>query len=231
MFTDNRAIVSEMQERLKREKYTGEFSISEGKVHGSLYLNGKDSFVKLCSNESFSIRDSGEIKGLVDFNLHRDEPFEFKRVSLLGLFFPNGPMSGTYYSRYLEDVPHTLKISFRYAIIGDDKHITQDEKTITEVRFLLDDSAFFKDYKTFGSAFVYPLTEQDKVDFERMANCSSKINFGEHLQFAFFSGANEIVSIETEWGTISFRHNINFMCRGKFNSVGIENLPFNFFKI
>ena len=260
MFTDNRAIVSEMQERLKRENYTGEFSIPEDtsgvfeealdeteakkemkEFHGSLHLNGKDSFLKLYSMEDFSIEDSREIKGLVDF---KSEPFEFERVSLLKLFSRSGStISDTYYSRYLEDVPYTLTINFHYAIIGGDKYITQDEKIITEVRFLLDDSAFFKNdfasNKTFGRTRVYPLTEQDKVNFEEMVNRSfkenyperpqRKINFGKYLDVAYFSGANEIVSIETEWGTVSVCHDVSynpFMSQGKFNSVGIENRPF-----
>ncbi|MDE0086924.1 MAG: hypothetical protein OXU23_14485 [Candidatus Poribacteria bacterium] len=228
MFTDNRAIVSEMQERLKRENYTGEFSISEGKIHGSLHLNGKESFLKLYAG--FFSRDLKEIKGNVDFSLHQDEDFNTKKVSLLGVFIRS-------------ECEDSSTINFRYAIIGGDKHITQDEKIITEVRFLLDDSAFFKNdfasNKTFGRARIYPLTEQDKVNFEEMVNRSfkenyperpqRKINFGKYLDVVYFSGANEIVSIETEWGTVSVCHDVSYnlsMSQGKFNSVGIENHPF-----
>lgn len=179
---------------LENSKQAGTFTISPGKdIYGELTFSGPNSTLYLRDNEYFDMRAiPGQcIKG----TLH-----DLTKVTLLHCITKSGTGHAT---RGKEK--YCFATIFPHYVLHGDHQITHDEKTITEVHFVMDDaSVLFYDFDAFGSLIdARPYIEQ----IVRANRLEREIPVGTDPEILYFTGKHEIFSADTVLGRVSASHN------------------------
>jgi len=181
-------------DEFEQSKRAGIFTVSPDKnIYGELTYAGPNTSLYLRDNEDF---DTRAIQG----QCLRGTLHDLTKVTLLHCITASVPgratrgKEGYYFARIF---PH-------YVLHGD-RHITHDEKTTTEVHFVMDDaSVLFYDFDAFGSLIdARPYMEQI-VGAKRLER---EIPIGPHPQILYFTGKHEIFSADTVLGRVSASHN------------------------
>lgn len=183
-----------MIDKLKQSKQAGTFAISPSRdVYGELALAGGDTTLYLRDKElihAHAIPDQC-IKGV----LH-----DLTKVTLVKCITTSDLCS---HSRS-EEQYYSANIFPHYVVLGD-SHIAPNDKTVTEVHFVIDDaSTLFYDFDAFGTLIdARPFIEQ-------IANANGlerEIIIGPNPKIQYFTGKEEIFSAETILGRVSASHN------------------------
>lgn len=198
-----------MMDDLKQPKQAGEFTIAPGKnVYGELTLAGANTSLYLRDKDFFNVSTiPGQcVKGV----LH-----DLTKITLIKCVTTSG--LGTSYRgeekfNFAEIFPH-------YVVHGD-CHIDPNDKSISEVHFVVDDaSTLFYDFDAFGTLldarpFIEPIVHANGLGRE--------IKTGPDPQILYFTGRREIFSVETILGRISASHNPSYGLGGP-DGVSIKN--------
>ena len=173
-------------------KQAGTFTISTGRnIFGELTLARGRTSLYLHDSQPFYTHDIRHLNGV----LH-----DLTKVSLVKCITTSGPGTG---SRG-EERYHFAKIFPHFVTYGD-CHISPEDKTISAIRFVIDDAAtFFYDFDAFSTVIdARPLIDQiahaNKLDRE--------IKTGPEPQILYFTGKREIFCTDTVLGKISASHN------------------------
>jgi hypothetical protein len=198
-----------MQHFWDSPKKAGKFDVAPDKsVYGELTLDGPNTSLYLHDRENFSTHD------LPDHCL-RGVLLDLTKVSLLECITKSGPGSGR---RGGES--YCFANLFPHFVIHGDHYITPAEKTITEIRFEIDDATtLFYDFDAFGSVrdakpFIEQIAHANGLDREILT--------GPEPRILYFTGRREIFAAETALGRISATHNPSYPMGGP-NGVGIKN--------
>jgi hypothetical protein len=181
-------------DELEQSKQAGTFTISPGKdVYGELTLAGRNTSLYLRDNEYFdtSAMPGQCVKGI----LH-----DLTKVTLIQCITKEGLGS----ARRGDKTYHFASIFPHYVIHGD-HHIAPDNKTITEIHFVVDDaSTLFYDFDAFGSLIdARPFIEQ----IVHAKGLERKVTTGPDPQILYFTGKREIFAADTIMGKVSASHN------------------------
>lgn len=198
---------------IKRSKSSqaGTFTIAPGRhVHGELTLASRRTALHLHDKDFFWTRDTRYLTGV----LH-----DLTKVSLIDCV----TIESTQSSRSDGGGYHSANIFPHFVVLGD-QHIAPEEKTITEVHFVIDDaSTLFYDFDAFGSVIdARPFIEQIVGADAR----NRKIVTGPDPQILYFTGKREIFAIETVIGRISASHNPSRTLIGGPEGVQLRNTIF-----
>lgn len=181
-------------DELDQSKRAGIFTICPGKdIYGELTLAGPNTSLYLRDDEFFhTLAIPGQyVKG----TLH-----DLSKVTLLHCITTSGMGSATCgKDRYF------FATIFPHFVLHGDRQITPDEKTITEVHFVMDDaSVLFYDFDAFGSLIdARPYIEQ----IVRANRLEREIPIGPDPEILYFTGKHEIFSADTVIGRVSASHN------------------------
>jgi hypothetical protein len=182
-----------MIDKLKQSKQAGTFSISPSRdVFGELTLAGSNTTLYLRDKELIHARTIPDrcIKGV----LH-----DLTKVTLIKC---NATSDLCTHSRGKEQYC-SASIFPHYVVLGD-SHITPNDKTVTEVHFVIDDAnTLFYDFDAFGTLIdARPFIEQITLanGYER------EITIGPNPRIQYFTGKEEIFAAETILGRISASH-------------------------
>ena len=182
--------------QVEESNMSGAFTIAPGKeLYGELTLARAKTSLYLHDREFFHL---GLPQNFITGVLH-----DLTKVTLINCITTSGTGSG---SRG-EERYHFAKVFPHFAAFGD-RFINPDEKTIVEVRFVMDDATtLFYDFDAFGTVIdARPLIDQvahaNKLDRE--------IATGSEPQILYFTGKREIFTVDTVFGRISAKHNPGF---------------------
>ena len=189
-------------------KQAGRFIIAPGReVYGELTVAGESSSLCLHDKEPFHIYGDGSlcITGVL---------LDLAKVTLVDCLTP-GPgsaMRGQERSTFAEVFPH-------YVVVGD-RHIAPTERSISQVRIVVDDAAsLFYDFDAFGHVIdARPLIDQ----VVRANNIGREIMVGPNPKVLYFTGKDEILSTDTEIGKLSVTHRPQHNLGGP-NGVWLKN--------
>ncbi|MGH9775432.1 MAG: HEPN domain-containing protein [Candidatus Acidiferrales bacterium] len=190
----------------------GEFTLPPGKdVYGELTLSGSKTSLYLRDKEFFSTHSIPDqfIKGV----LH-----DLTKVSLIHCITTSGTGSG---SRGKER--YHFATVFPHFVVSGDRHLAPDQKTIAEVHFVIDDaSTLFYDFDAFGflidaRPFIEEITKANVLQRE--------VAIGPNPEILFFTGKNEIFTVDTVLGRISASHRPTRSLGGP-NGVQLNNTIF-----
>lgn len=201
-----------MMDELEGSKQTGRFTISAGtEVYGELTLAGAKTSLYLHDKEFFNTHAiPGQcVKGV----LH-----DLAKVSLIQCITTSGTGSG----RRGDESYHFANIFPHFVAYGD-HHIDPNEKTITEVHFVVDDATtLFYDFDAFG------ILLDAKPYIEQIAHANAlprEIKTGPDPQILYFTGKREIFTANTVMGRISAVHSPSHNLGGP-NGVHLKNTIF-----
>lgn len=204
--------VTDMMDELEGSKQTGRFTISPGTdVYGELTLAGAKTSLYLHDKEFFNTHAiPGQcIKGV----LH-----DLTKISLIQCITTSGTGSG----RRGDESYHFANIFPHFVAYGD-HHIDPNEKTITEVRFVVDDATtLFYDFDAFG------ILLDAKPYIEQIAHANAlprEIKTGPDPQILYFTGKREIFVADTVLGRVSAVHSPSHNLGGP-NGVHLKNTIF-----
>lgn len=187
--------------KLERSKRAGMFTVSPGRiVYGEIAYAGRDTSLRLRDSACFDTYqvEGGCLKG----TLH-----DLTRVTLLQCLTTAGP---GYASRGTETY-HFAEV-FPHFIVHGDRHITNDEKVITQVEFLVDDaSTLFYDFDAFGSAvdarpLIGEVVGAVRRELEKWPGRTREIRIGCNPAILYFTGQDEILSCDTVLGRVHASH-------------------------
>lgn len=183
-----------MLEKLKQSKQAGTFSISPNRdVYGELTLAGSNTALYLRDKELIHARAIPDrcIKGIL---------YDLTKVTLVKC---NVTSDLCTHSRGKEQYC-SASIFPHYVVFGD-SHITPNDKTITQVHFVIDDAnTLFDDFDAFGTLIdARPFIEQ----IAHANGLESEITIGPNPKIQYFTGKEEIFAAETVLGRISASHN------------------------
>jgi hypothetical protein len=163
-----------VNDNLENSTRTGTFTIPPGKeVHGELTFSGPSTSLYLHDKDDFDLQPilQGCVKGI----LH-----DLTKVTLVNCI----PPAGTGYVNRRGDEYHYAKIFPHYIVSGDD-HITPDDKTISEVRFVVDDAnTLFYDFDAFG------IVIDPRPFIEQIAHANGvkrEITIGPHPEILYYT--------------------------------------------
>lgn len=198
-----------MQDFWDSPKRAGQFEVAPDKsVHGELSLEGANTSLCLHDREHFSTHNlpNQYLRGVL---------LDLTKVSLLECITKSGPGSG----RRGEE-SYWFASLFPHFIVHGDHYITPTEKTIAEVRFVIDDATtLFYDFDAFGRVRdARPLIDQ----IVHASGIDREILTGPEPQIVYFTGRREIFAAETALGRISASHNPSYPTGGP-NGIGIRN--------
>jgi hypothetical protein len=201
-----------MMDDLEGSKQTGRFTISPGKdLYGELTLAGAKTSLYLHDKEFFNTHGMpGQcVKGV----LH-----DLTKVSLIQCIMTSGTGSGS-----RGDERYHFANIFPHFVAYGDHHIDPDEKTITEVHFVVDDATtLFYDFDAFG------IVIDAKPFIEQIAHANAlprEIKTGPNPQILYFTGKSEIFAADTVMGRISAVHSPSHNLGGP-NGVHLKNTIF-----
>lgn len=201
-----------MMDELEGSKQTGRFTISPGtEVYGELTLAGAKTSLYLHDKEFFNTHAiPGQcVKGV----LH-----DLTKVSLIQCITTSGTGSGS-----RGDERYHFANIFPHFVAYGDHHINPDEKTITEVHFVVDDATtLFYDFDAFG------ILIDAKPFIEQIAHANAlprEIKTGPDPQILYFTGKREIFAADTVLGRISAVHSPSHNLGGP-NGVYLKNTIF-----
>jgi len=181
-------------DELEQCKQAGIFTIYPGKdVYGELTFAGQNTSLYLRDSEYFDTKlIPGQcVKGI----LHN-----LTKVTLLNCITTSGP---GFTNRGKES--YCFAHIFPHFIIHGDQQITHEEKTITEIHFVIDNaSVLFYDFDAFGSLIdARPFIEQ----IVRANGLEREIPIGPDPAILYYTGKHEIFSADTVLGRVSASHN------------------------
>ena len=192
-----------MVDKLEGSKRAGTFTIPRDKpVYGEITYAGPSTLLRLRDGAYF---ETHTIQGrCLNGILH-----DLTRVTLLHCITQPVPGHATRGTEeyYFADV-------FPHFILHGDRHISNDEKVIMGVKFLVDDaSTLFYDFDAFGSVIdARPLIEKvvraQHHELERFPGSSRDIRIGPNPAILYFTGQHEILSSETVLGKVHACHQI-----------------------
>jgi hypothetical protein len=201
-----------MMDDVEGSKQTGRFTISPGKdVYGELTLAGAKTSLYLHDKEFFNTHAIAAqcVKGI----LH-----DLTKVSLIQCIMTSGTGSGS-----RGDERYHFANIFPHFVAYGDHHISPDEKTITEVHFVVDDATtLFYDFDAFG------IVINAKPFIEQIAHANAlprEIKTGPDPQILYFTGKREIFAADTVLGRISAVHSPSHNLGGP-NGVHLQNTIF-----
>jgi hypothetical protein len=182
-----------MRNEIEGSKRSGIFTIVPGKeLYGELTFKGPETSLHLHDKTSF---DTHAIAELCITGIFQD----LTKVSLIRCIAPLMPVSGrrgkeSYY--YADIFPH-------YVIYGD-HHLGPAEKSVIEVRFVVDDACtLFYDFDAFGSV-IKPLPFIEQISHANGLN--REIVTGPDPAILYFTGKTEIFAVDTFFGRLSAYH-------------------------
>ena len=202
---------------------TGKFTFpSVGEVRGKITLHGRSSLQVWSEDNDLTPiwyeempRDVGSIKGTLD---------DQNKVSLIncltqGKVFPT--IRG-------EIVVHKASFFPRYVVLGD-QHISHEEETVTEARFVIEDgNVLFHDPEvfgavtTFGESSIDPRPVVQKIVQSKKAD--REISVGKHPAILYYTGNNRIFEMDASSEKISAgRDIVDFEAYGTPDGVRIDN--------
>lgn len=199
-------------DELDQSKRAGIFTISPGKdIYGELTFAGPNTSLYLRDNEYFDTRAiPGQcLKG----TLH-----DLTKVTLLHCITTSGTGFAT---RGKER--YCFATIFPHYVLHGDHQITHDEKTISEVHFVMDDaSVLFYDFDAFGSLIdARPYIEQ----IVRANRLEREIPIGPDPEILYFTGKHKVFSADTVLGRVSASHNPTHTLGGP-DGVHLKNTIF-----
>ena len=197
-----------MIDELEKSKHLGTFTVGpDRQAPGELTLDGLTTCLHLWDKDFLGGRKTGPLsmQGVLQ---------DLTKVSLSDCITVG---AGSHHRH--GEVIHSFKLFPHYAVFGND-HISFDEKTITEVSFVIDDATIlFHDLDAFGHvADARPLIEQ-VVQSEGLGR---EIKTGEFPIISYFTGKKEIFAVDTALGRVSASHNPSYGMGGP-HGVEIEN--------
>jgi hypothetical protein len=198
-----------MVEKLEGSRRAGTFTIPPGRpVYGEITYAGPGTLVYLRDGASF---DTHTIEGkCLNGTLH-----DLTKVTLLHCITP--PVCG-HASRATEE--YYFAELFPHFMLHGDRHISNDEKVIAEVQFLVDDaSTLFYDFDAFGTLIDARPTMEEIVravnrEREKWGDRSRHIQAGPHPVILYFTGRGEILSTDTVLGKVHARHHTSLSLGG-----------------
>ncbi len=203
--------------------YLGEFTIEPGKqINGKLKLGGTQSYLYLWDHNFFSWGDrrSRFVHGVLN---------DLRSVSLIDCITPK--IANTYARASQTNKKFSAKVYPHYAVFGE-QHLSPTEESIVEISFCIDDAGtLFNDFDAFGCIFdppVDPLMKQIVQHQEKTRQRykdNRKIEIGPRPHITYFTGKNEIFSVDTVYGNISALHCPTHSF-GDSSGVKIENTIF-----
>lgn len=187
----------------------GKFVIAPGKeLWGELHVAGKNSLLYVRDDERFDPHVSsdacitGVLHDLTKVTL-------LKCINLTGLGY-DSKNNETYY--YAKIFPHF--------VLEGQRFLGQDERTICKITFKLEDGTnLFYDFDAFGSVIdanphIGPIATANGID--------RPIPIGPEPQIVYFAGKREILSVDTNLGTVQVEHNPSW-CLPDPRGVRIDN--------
>jgi len=209
-----------MFDELKGGKRAGTFTIFPDKtVYGELTYAGPRTSLYLRDSTYFDTHPiaGGCLKG----TLH-----DLTKVTLLHCLTARAPASvssGTETYYYAKVFPHF--------VVHGDRHLTNDEKVITGVQFLVDDSStLFYDLDAFGTLIdarplIAEVVRAKCREREKWPTPNPEIRVGPEPAILYFTGQHEILSYDTVWGKVHARHHTSHSLGGP-DGVSIESRIF-----
>lgn len=207
-------------DELEQCKKAGTFTISPGRnIDGELTYAGPNTSLSLRDKNDF---DTQAIQGRYLKGILRD----LTRVSLLQCITApvTGNAGGGSERYYFADV-------FPHFILHGDRQINDQERLITEVRFLVDDaSVLFYDFNAFGSLidarpFIAEIVRAKRRERENWPGANPEIPVGPNPAILYFTGKHEIFSADTVLGSVLASH-CPSLSIGSPNGVSLENRIF-----
>ena len=208
---------------MKKLIFTGKFTFpSVGEVRGKITLDGTRSSLQVWSegNDLTRVwyeetpRDVGSIKGTLD---------DQNKVSLIncltqGKVFP---------TTRGEIVVHKASFFPHYVVLGD-QHISHEEETVTEVRFVIEDgNVLFYDPDVFGGITALresSVNVRSLVEQFVQSDADRKIPIGKYPAILYYTGNNRIFEMDTSSEKISAgRDIVNFEAYGTPDGARIDN--------
>ena len=199
-------------DELEQSKRAGVFTISPGKeIYGELTFAGPNTSLYLRDNEYF---DTQAIPG----QCVKGTLYDLTKVTLLHCITTSGTGFAT---RGKER--YCFASIFPHYVLHGDRQIAPDDKTITEVHFVVDDaSALFYDFDAFGSLIdARPFIEQ----IAHANRLEREIPIGPHPEILYFTGKCEIFKADTVLGRVSASHNPTHTLGGP-DGVQLKNTIF-----
>lgn len=203
--------------------FTGKFTFpSVGKVRGKLALDGTRSSLQVWSEDNDLSRiwyeemhrDVGSIKGTLD---------DQNKVSLINCL----AQGGMFPTVREEIVVHKASFFPHYVVLGD-QHISHEEETVTEARFVIEDgNVLFHDPDVFGGITVLresSVNVRSLVEQFVQSDADRKIPIGKYPAILYYTGNNRIFEMDTSSEKISAgRDIVNFEPYGTPDGVRIDN--------
>lgn len=178
----------------------GIFALANGStVKGELSLKGASSALALYSDEFFDPHDSEDITGRL---------FDGTHVSLINCV----TMSGAGSTDTGKMIYHTASIFPHYVVIGD-RFISSSGRPVHSVCFMIDDApAVFYDFNAFGMALHN--TKDLMARIVDTKDLNREIPIGDHPNIFYYTGNDEIISVNTVIGRVSVAHRISYAFPG-----------------
>lgn len=170
----------------------GEFTLPDGSnVFGELSLDGSNTLLKLRSEEFIPSLENQQV---IHGKLH-----DLRRVSCIQcVCSPTGSTSKRGEGSYSH-----AKIFPHFVTVGS-SHLDPEQASIKSVYFSVDDiSSIFYDFDAFG--FVSGKKELIQNILETK-NTNRKIKIGDSPIIAYFTGQEEIISVDTNIGVVTISH-------------------------
>lgn len=202
-----------MMNELEQSKQAGTFTISPGRdVYGELTFAGRNTSLYLRDKEFFNANTIlGQcVKGV----LH-----DLTKVTLIECITTSGLGSAC-----RGEERYSFASIFPHYVVHGDCHIIPDDKTITEIHFVVDDaSTLFYDFDAFGTLIdARPFIEQ----IVQANGLEREIKTGPDPQILYFTGKREIFTAQTILGVISASHNPSYDSGGPNGGASIQNTIF-----
>ncbi|HEV2500131.1 MAG TPA: HEPN domain-containing protein [Terriglobia bacterium] len=190
-----------MTDRPKRARQAGTFSISPDRtVYGELTYAGPSTSLVLRDGDYFDTYPIGG--GCLRGTLH-----DLTKVALLHCVTSRVPASATKGTEqyYLAEV-------FPHFIVHGEHQITNEEKEITDVQFLVDDATrIFWDCNAFGTLIdarplIKDVVSAKRRELDKWPGPTREIQIGPEPAILYFSGKHEILSSDTVLGRVRASH-------------------------
>lgn len=194
-------------DKFKGFRKSGLFKVAtDVEVSGELSLKDGATSLDLYSGSFFDMDTSQDIVG----TFH-----DRKKVSLINCITTCGPG----YATGGEEHYHFSSVFPHFVLFGDE-HITSSDRKIVAVSFTVDDApTVFYDFDAFGSVI------NARAHMERIVEAKENgrtIEIGEHPRLFYFTGKNEIFSVETVLGKMSATHGISYSSPGP-TGIHVQN--------
>ena len=187
----------------------GWFDLAEGRILGSLRIDGERTELRLHDREHFPLDDACRY---ISGTLH-----DLQKVTLIDCH-SSGP--GQMFAA--DEKQHFYNVTPRYVLIGN-RHLDPTELAVRQVSLLVDDAeALFPDHDAFGTSFE-PEKHIDALAADYETAVRRPLRRGSSPRIHFFGGETEIISVETRIGKLSVNHRNSFGFSEHANDFGFKN--------